>query len=110
MFALLASSSDCQAGYYCKTASTLRSPVAVYATDYVDPDDASGPETTPIAGVTNWWEVADVADPNGDVCARGNYCNAGVSQMTACTAGYYCPDDFMKASDTSLECREGFYC
>ena len=30
--------------------------------------------------------------------------------MRACTAGNYCPTDYMSAVDTSLECLQGFYC
>lgn len=94
------------AGYYCNTASTLRSPFARYASDFTPlPLD-----TTPIAGVDNWWKIGSVTSPNGDICVRGNTCGKGVSQMTPCTAGYYCPYDLMTALDTTLTCREGFYC
>ena len=50
-FALSASSSDCLPGHYCTNQSTLRSPVAIYASDYV----ASPDPATPDAGIPNFF-------------------------------------------------------
>ena len=101
-------------GTYCRTESSLRSPVLEYALDYdSDYNGSYEPTVSPIGGVTNWWHAEKTSDsdtPNGDVCEKGNYCGNGVSSMTSCTAGYYCPDEFMKVFDSSLTCREGFYC
>lgn len=115
MFALQATSNDCLPGYYCRTASTLRSPVAEYASDY-----SPTPATTPITGVTNWWKIqqtidnsnpaAPITNRNGDVCSRGSFCEGAVSSMKTCYPGYYCPDPLMKAHDATLKCRLGFYC
>ena len=146
------------AGFYCSTASTLRSPAAVYATDWNDGNNSNGNGLcNPISSVTNWWEVGvpDVGvdyvgadgtfpytDENGDECVPEDYCgedasnsatcntgscslnnlNANVcrkghtcaqtaTDLTSCTAGYYCPDPYMSTVDTANhECRIGFYC
>ena len=105
----LATATDCLAGYYCASASTLRSPVKEYAVDYPS-DGAAAPDTEPIAGVTNWWNYDTSGFTNGDVCERGNYCGINSASMTSCPAGYYCPDPFMAAQNTAYECAAGFYC
>jgi len=84
----------------------LRSPLADYAADFTPP-------YTPIATITNWWNIEQKVDPsdsakfqrNGDVCKQGNFCGATVSTMKTCYSGHYCPDDFMKAHDATLTCR-----
>lgn len=96
----------CQAGYWCKQESTLRSPIQEYAVDW-----SPSPETSPIGTVTNWWEYydTDTSTERGGICTEGNYCPESSSTETPCAGGFYCPDEFLKAAST-LECREGFYC
>ena len=99
VFALTASSADCQAGYYCVTRVTIRSPLEGYSSDHVVDGGAAHPFLTadPISGVTNWWIGKTSTTVNGDVCEKGHYCPSGASQMTACPGGQYCPDQFEAA-------------
>ena len=76
--------SDCDAGFYCKAKSYMRSPlVSLYtvATDNI-----------------------------GDICPIGSYCSSGVTEPTMCTPGYYCPNEMMDAYLTTLPCNKGYYC
>ena len=46
----------------------------------------------------------------GDVCPAGTYCGVGTVTAMSCAGGLYCPDMWMKATDTTLQCQAGFYC
>jgi hypothetical protein len=45
-----------------------------------------------------------------DICQIGSYCAQKSTDLTACNAGYYCPDEMQTAHDATKKCRAGFYC
>lgn len=75
--ALTGVQSDCDAGYYCKSGSTMRSPL----------DSLTG--------------ALDI----GDICPEGSYCSAGVEEGILCSPGFYCPDEFMTALNAANVCQ-----
>lgn len=76
---------NCDGGFYCTGSSTLRTPVASYA---------SGLFTA----------------AQGDVCPAGTYCPVGSGSPTPCDGGYYCDNKKTTLLDTSKKCAAGYYC
>eukprot|EP00354_Favella_ehrenbergii_P001282 CAMPEP_0170471830 /NCGR_PEP_ID=MMETSP0123-20130129/13986_1 /TAXON_ID=182087 /ORGANISM="Favella ehrenbergii, Strain Fehren 1" /LENGTH=206 /DNA_ID=CAMNT_0010739743 /DNA_START=137 /DNA_END=754 /DNA_ORIENTATION=- len=86
-FAKNAPTSDCLAGFYCKTKATLRTPIKEYASDW----SSSPSPPPPISGVTNFWKYQTtpaVGSPYtvGDICQKGNFCPKKSTDMTSCYA------------------------
>lgn len=70
-YALATAEGNCDPGFYCTASSTLRTPVASYASL----DNA----------------VNDVfLAAQGDVCPEGKYCPTTSASPTDCDGGYYC--------------------